>query len=439
MFLCIAALPLVINACEPSEISSSEKTVPVDNVYAYSPLGTKIYTDSSPVFLQGNAMGGLIAQTPPTIDFGVAVIDPQKYSTDYGDWGNVVRGPDGKYYFGLGNHSGSTGGSNGALLMDYDPANKQPEILLFSKDLLGPDGEGKWHCRMDINPVNGDMYFIGFYNGNLISYNIYSHAAKNMGIPSSGDGWQEGTWDYQRNRYYGIGNGHSGTNHGGGKVLVVDTLHQKTLFSGLPIDVATGKTFHWANRARLLDRTTGILYGSDQATHHLAKYDPASNTFSLMKSAISTDLRAWTNQKEADGSFWIFDKTGNVYKFYPERDKVQYMGKNWGNGVYTASIERSSDGKYLYYSVAAHAPFAATGGPIIQYNTQTQQKKAIAFLAAFYNKTYKYQMTKIFGEALAPDNRTLFVVSNGNFVNGARYPSVLSISIPASERGEKQQ
>jgi hypothetical protein len=426
-FLCIASISFVMNACGSSEVPSGK-------IYTKLPLNTKIDTDTSPVFLQGNAMGGLIAQTPPTVDFGVAVIDSQKYSTDYGDWGNVVRGPDEKYYFGLGDHSGGTGGFDGALLMNYDLGKKQPEILLFSKDILGAGGEGKWHCRMDINPANGDTYFIGFYNGNLISYNIYSHVAKDMGRPSSGDGWQEGTWDYQRNRYYGVGNGNNGTNSGGGKVLVYDTLHQKTVFSGLPIDSATGKTFDWATRARLLDRTTGILYGSDQATHRLAKYDPATNTFSLMKSTISADLRAWTNQKEADGSFWIFDKTGNVYKFYPEQDKVEYLGKNWGDGVYTASIARSSDGKYLYYSVADNAPFADTGGPIIQYNTQTHQKKAIAFLASFYKNTYQYHMTKIYGEALTPDNGKLFVVSNGNFVKGARYPSVLTISIPASER-----
>ncbi len=453
--LCIATLSFVMNACGSPQVPlSSQPTTtptgngytypplntriytptPTGNGYTYPPLNTKIYTDTSPVFLQGNAMGGLIAQTPPTIDFGSAVIDAQKYSTDYGDWGNAVLGPDGKYYFGLGDHSSSTGGFNGALLMDYDPVKKQPEILLFSKDILGAGGEGKWHCRMDINPANGDMYFIGFYNGNLIYYNIYSHVAKNMGKPSPGDGWEEGTWDYQRNRYYGVGNGNSGTNSGGGKVLVYDTLNQKTIYSGLPIDSATGKTFHWATRARLLDRTTSILYGSDQATNRLAKYDPATNTFSLMKSTLSDNLRAWTNQKEADGSFWIFDKTGNVYKFYPEQDKVQYMGKNWGNGVYTASIERSSDGKYLYYSIANNAPFISAGGPIIQYNTQTNRKKAIAFLAPFYKNTYHYQMTKIYGVALAPDNGTLFAVSNGNFVDGARYPAVLTISIPASER-----
>ncbi len=381
-------------------------------------------------------MGGLIATTPPTIDFSVATIDPQKYSTEYGDWGNAVLGPDGKYYFGLGDHSSTVGGFDGAILMDYDPVKKQPEILLFSKDILGAGGEGKWHCRMDINPKNGDMYFIGFYNGDLIYYNIYSHIAKNMGKPSPGDGWEEGGWDYERNLYYGVGNGNSATNNGGGKVLVYDTRHQKTIFAGQPVDSLTGQPFNWSNRARLLDRSTGILYGSDQATHRLAKYDPRTNKFSLLNSTIGSDLRAWTNHKEG-GAFWIFDKTGDVYKFYPEQDKVVSMGKNWGNGVYTGAIDTSDDGKYLYYSISDSGQALANGVPIIQYNTETNQKKAIAFLSPFYANTHNFATNKIYGVALSRDGSSLFTVSNGNIVNGARYPAVYNISIPASERQAK--
>jgi len=430
ILFCIATLSLFINTSGAVWASP----IPAGKVYNYPPLNTTIYTDTSPAFLQGNAMGGSIAQTAPTIDFGVATIDPQTYSSDYGAWGNSVLGPDGKYYFGLGDHSAATGGFNGALLMDYDPRKNQLEIDLFSKDILGAGGEGKWHCRPEINPWTGDMYLIGFYNGNLIHYNIYSHFAQDMGQPSPGDGWQEGTWDYLRNLYYGVGNGNPTTNSGGGKVLVYDTLHQKTLYAGLPVDSLTGQTFNWSPRARLVDHTTGMFYGSDHATHRLAKYDPRTNTFTLMQSQIGSDLRAWTNRKGWDGSFWIFDSIGDVYKFYPEQDKVQYMGKNWANGVYTASIEESWDGKYLYYSVSDTSPFNQTGGPIIQLNTQTNQRKAIAFLASFYQTNHNYQLTKIYGVALAPDGRTLFASANGNFVGGARYPSILNISIPASER-----
>jgi hypothetical protein len=391
--------------------------------FTYAPLNIKMMTDDSIELLNGNPEGAEVAHVPPTIDFGVLDINPQKYGADYGSWGNVVRGPDGKYYFGLGDHSTATGGHDGALLMDYDPVKKQSEILLFSKDILGARGEGKWHCRMDINPANGDMYFIGFYNGNLMYYNIYSHQAKDLGKPSPGDGWPEGAWDWQRNRYYAVGNGKGG-------ILVYDIQTRKTIHTGLPVDSVTGKTFHWSSRARLIDRTTGNVYGSD-LDGHMTKYDPVTNTFTIMKSTLHGELRAWTNEKDADGSFWIFDTKGNMFKFYPEQDHVQYLGKNWGNGVYSASIERSLDGKYLYYSIAESSSALLAGSPIIRYNTQTNQKIAITFLSHFYIKKYNYTSNKIYGEALSFDGSSLFIVSNGNIMNGTRYPAIYNISLSA--------
>ena len=144
----------------------------VSPTFTYPPTNSKMVTDTSMGLLQGNPQGTKLAQTPPMIDFGLVDINPQRYGTEYGAWGNVVYGPDGKYYFGFGDHSSSQGGQDGSLLVSYDPATKKHEILLFSKDLFGPKGEGKWHGRPDINPSNGDMYLIGFYHGHVVHYNI---------------------------------------------------------------------------------------------------------------------------------------------------------------------------------------------------------------------------------------------------------------------------
>lgn len=394
--------------------------------FIYPPTNSKMVTDNSIGLLHGDPKGAQVVQTPPTIDFGLVDINPQRYGTEYGAWGNVVRGPDGKYYFGFGNHSSSQGGQDGSLLVSYDPATKKHEILLFSKDLFGPSGEGKWHGRPEINPRNGDMYLIGFYHGHVVYYNIYTKQAKDLGAPVPGSGWPEFSWDWRRERLYGVGDGT-------GSILVYDTKNKTVIHQGRPVDSVTGQAFRWDDRARLIDQTTGNVYGSDQ-NNHITKYDPTTNTFTIMKSTLPSTLRAWTNEKDADGSFWIFDRTGNVFKFYPEQDRLQPEGKNWANGVYTASIERSPDGHFLYYSVADNGPATATGLPIIQYNTQTNQKKAIAFLIPFYARTHNYQTTKIYGEALSADGSSLFVISNGNIVNGPRIPSMLDIHIPASER-----
>ncbi|HTK11660.1 MAG TPA: hypothetical protein VL485_31095 [Ktedonobacteraceae bacterium] len=387
---------------------------------------TRVFTDRSNAFLQGNTRGARLAHTPPVIDFGVVSIEAQKYGINYGAWGHVVRGPDGSYYFGFGNHSLATGGDNGALLASYAPATKRTSILLFSKDLFGLRGEGKWHGEPDIDPRNGNMYLIGFYNGQIVHYNIYTHQTKNLGAPVPGEGWPEHVWDWQRARLYGIGDAD-------GKVLVYDTAHEKVIHQGLPVDSQTGRTFSWDSRARLLDRTTGDLYGTDAATHHLTRYDPTTNTFTIMHAALASRLRAWTDQKEANGSFWIFDDRGGIYKFYPAQDRAIYLRKNWGTtGWYTTFLERSPDGHYLYYSLSDTA--ISQGLPILQYDTRTNTVKVLAFLSDYYARHYHYQANKICGGALSADGQSLFVISNGNMVNGPRLPSLFHIHIPSLER-----
>ncbi|GHO95657.1 hypothetical protein KSF_057050 [Reticulibacter mediterranei] len=78
-------------------------------IFMYPSTPVNMVTTNAMDLLEGNALGASIAHTPPTIDFGRFDIDPQRYGTDYGAWGNVVRGPDGKYYFGFGDHSTAQG------------------------------------------------------------------------------------------------------------------------------------------------------------------------------------------------------------------------------------------------------------------------------------------------------------------------------------------
>ncbi|GAC1662185.1 MAG: hypothetical protein PVS3B1_37770 [Ktedonobacteraceae bacterium] len=207
------------------------------------------------------------------------------------------------------------------------------------------------------------------------------------------------------------------------------------IHQGQPVDANSGQPIVWGTRVRLLDRQTGNLYGTDTA-YHLVKYDVATNKFTLMKSLLQSDLRAWTSQKDASGAFWVFDAKGNVYKFYPEQDRIEYQGKNWGdNGWYVTFIEQSANGRYLYYSLSATAGSAISQGlPVIQYDTQTKQRKVLAFLADYYLQAHQYQGTKIYGGALSADGNALFLISNGNLTNGTRIPSLLNIHIPDSEK-----
>lgn len=401
-------------------------TPAADPTFTYPAVPSEIAQDQSASLLQGNTQGASVAQTAPAIDFGVVDIDAQKYGTEYGHWANVVRGPDGKYYFGLGNHSTAEGGQDGSLLVSYDPTTKKYEILLYAKDVFGDEGEGKWHGRPEINPETGDMYLVGFYNGHIVHYNIYTRQVEDLGAPVAGSGWPEHTWDWQREKLYGVGDEK-------GSLLVYDTKNRQVIHQGRPTDTTTGKAFDWDTRARLLDHETGNLYGSD-ASNQLVKYNAEDNTFTILKSKLSSKLRAWSEKKEADGSFWIFDDKGSVYKFYPEQDRVEYKGKNWGSdGWYVSSLERSPDGNFLYYSLASSSS-AKQGLPILQYDTRTNKVKVLAFLTDYYADKHGYEVTKIYGGALSEDGKSYFVVSNGNTTDGTRLPSTFDIHIPDSEQ-----
>jgi hypothetical protein len=389
-----------------------------------------MFTDSSPKVLAGDPKGASIAVTAPTIDFGVFDVDPNRYSTDYGAWGNVVLGPDGKYYFGFGDHAtDDRGGHDGAILGSYDPATKRHEILMYSKDLFGPSGEGKFHGRPDIDPATGDMYLVGFYNGHVVHYNIYSRHGEDLGAPVPGTGWPEHTWDWKRNRLFAVG-------PQDGAVLVYDTARHTVIHSGVPVDSATGDRLHWNSRARLLDRESGNLYGTEDGTNRLIEYNAATGRFSRMGASLAAPMRAWTNVAEPDGAFWMFDTKGQIYRFLPGQDRVVAQGKNWGTaGWYVTSIARSSDGHYLYYSLSEDKVLPTSQGqPILQYDTRTNRLKVLAFLSPYYKQTDGYATSKIYGVALNSDGSALFAIANGNVQDGTRLPSMFNIHIPESER-----
>jgi hypothetical protein len=73
----------------------------------------------------------------------------------------------------------------------------------------------------------------------------------------------------------------------------------------------------------------------------------------------------------------------------------------------------------------------ADGTPVIQYDTKTNTRKVLCFLADFYGKKYKYIPDGTFSTALSPDGETLYVTWNEKgWINCA----MTAIHIPESER-----
>lgn len=175
-------------------------------------------TDNSAAFLQGDAGDAAIANAAPTIDFGI--VDLGFAGNEFTHWCNVILGPDGRYYFTVGNHDPE----GIVMLIAYDSGTKTDHVCIDSRNITGVT-DGKWHGRPVINPNNGDMYLVGFYNGDIVYYNIYSKQTEHLGQPVPGRGFEEHIWDWQRNRLYGLGSA-------GGRYLYYSLANTS---SGMPV------------------------------------------------------------------------------------------------------------------------------------------------------------------------------------------------------------
>lgn len=408
-----------------------------------------------------------IAKTPPAIDFGIVQgLDPEflseisnaRSSGNYGAWGDVTKGPDGCFYFAIGNHMSYDGGN--AYVVRYDPAAKSQSIVVNAKDLIGwgPDdyADGKLHGDLDIAP-NGDMWALTFFGpapkerdwnttyrgSSLIRHNVFSGETANLGIPFEGDSWPYHSWDWQRGLLFAVGNR--------GNVLVYDTTARRMLYGGAPPE-----NIRWYFRAILLDRDTGVIYttdATDSAEHsnQFVKYVRRNNQFRRMNARVPASpvtgearpLRAHTERKDADGAFWCFDQSGTFFKFYPAEDRTELIGVNWGrSGKYATNISVSPKGRYLYYLPGADRRAYEYGTPVVQYDTRTNRKKVIAFLHDHYLDKYGYVALGTYGLELDAAGESLFFFMDGRFTTrdkvrtGVRRPSMFHVHIPASERIE---
>lgn len=410
-----------------------------------------------------------VAEEPPSIDFAIIQVEPE-YLTGgiYGGWGECTLGPDAKFYFVTGNHK-SYGGAT-AFLSRYDPRSKTHENVLSSQKVCGwtdeQFGDGKIHGTPDVAP-NGDMWMLTFYGpypkyadwgknyfgGSLIHHNIRSGKSECLGRPVADDSWPLHTWDWKRNRLYGVGEygtvlgqgnkefvwrGYNANDYG--KVLVYDTKSRKVLHGDLAM--VDGAPEHWFRRSLVLDRATGNLYGCQAgAPYHLLKYDPGADRFTRMQSTFRGPLNCATQRKDRQGVLWAADEMGNFYKLWPDQDKIEWLGMTWDKGESLHSLRLSPGERYVYYIAGANQVGQKNGFPLVQYDTRTGRKKVLAFLFDYFFEKYGYGMLCCYGIELSKDGSSVFAYINGTFVperKMTRYgrPSIVHIHIPASERGE---
>jgi len=97
----------------------------------------------------------------------------------------------------------------------------------------------------------------------------------------------------------------------------------------------------------------------------------------------------------------------------------------------------SEDEKYIYYVPNLRQEYSYYQ-PVMQFNTETQTRKVIAFIADYYFDKYGFYNGGAHGLALSQDGSTLVINFNGAFkprvIPFYGNPALMVVRIPESER-----
>ena len=429
-----------------------------------------------------------VAQEPPEVEFAVVPVEPlflgespvaskSEISNEAGPWSNWSQAAydvrTGKFYSSVGDH-----GKYDAhiYIVEYDPAAKRVRCLPETNKVLGRTrqqfGEGKIHGWLDFykskhldrehlwfctywakypEPDEED-YATGYDGGHIMSCDVITGDIVDYGVPLRRASWPYHRMDTKRGIVYAVGMFR--------EFLAWDANEQRTLWAGyLPPGMG------WWERAILIDEETGMVYTSnahpDDPDMHMIKYDPFKNRFSRLDCCMPittaatsgkggpqgkpSHMRAQTAHRGPDGLFYGVTYSGQLFSFDPVKEEIVDKGLNWcGDQRYTASMARSPGGRYIYYLPGAHGHGYSDGSPLIQYDTQTDSKKVLAFFLPYYYEKYGYTPGGTFSIVLDDKGEKLFILWNGAFAEHSGemvgdtfgHCSIMLVSIPESERPE---
>lgn len=430
----------------------------------------------------------VVAGEPPEVEFAIVPVEPlflgtspvpskSDRSNEPGPWSCWCQANydtrTGKFYSAVGDH----GKYNAHIyLVEYDSAARRITCLPEINKVLGRTeaqfSEGKIHGWLDFyrsaqldtphlwfctywakypEPDRED-YATGYDGGHIMSYDVLSGDIVDYGVPLVRASWPYHRVDTDRGMMYAVGMF--------GEFLAWDINLQQTRYAGyLPPGMG------WWERAIMIDDKTGMVYTTNRdasdTERHFIRYDPVKNRFFKLDCHMPVEtrasnrgqreggyspLRAQTRTRGPDGLFWCVTIGGRLFTFNPETEEITDRGYNWpGEQRYTASMDRSPGGRYVYYLPGAHGRGYLDGSPVVQYDTGNGTKKVLAFLFPYYFEQYGYTPGGTFSIKLSDDGGKLFILFNGSFVeqgeDGAEGDifgqcSAMVVNIPASERVE---
>ena len=186
-----------------------------------------------------------VAREVPEVDFApVRGLYPEFFPEDnkglWSQWGEVTKGPNGRFYMASGDHRCKDGH---VYITEYDPEAREQRIVVNVGKVCGwTSGEyvdGKIHGRMDVlpdgtlvaatwlgSPIREEWLDHGYVNGGrLLTYNVNTGMTEYRGIPLLGDSWPYFSVDVQTGIMTAIG----AYQH----FMSYDVINRKLLLRGL--------------------------------------------------------------------------------------------------------------------------------------------------------------------------------------------------------------
>jgi hypothetical protein len=394
----------------------------------------------------------IVAKVPPTTKLRILpdmtpeyfTAEGLQYMAGWANWGYVTRSIDNRFYFSVGDHRGMGCQLN---IYEYCPARNILYRVVDVSKLLGWTDktytDGKIHGEMGIMPdgtlwacthygaiPDSTWYRNGFRGSWLLSYNIFTHEAKNWGNPMPISNLPCFKLDTQRGRLLATGSFET--------MLCWDAIEKKVRYAGCPPN-----GWVWWERSMLLDEATGKFWSVDQKDklRRFLSFDPEFNKFvrpevspPVGPYAKEPDLtRGHTEGPAMDGWYYWATWNGTLFKFKPEGPKgpeAVLLGTTWDKGRDTLQMALDPTGRYVYYYPKGDAP-------IVQYDVKTGKRKALCWLQDYIFTTYGYFMGEVYGMNISADGSFLVCCMNGEFSGkgGAfGHPALLVVEIPKEER-----
>ncbi len=406
--------------------------------------GGKIVTHTSDLFLvpPDSLKGGdfTIAATPPTIDF--AFYPEQTYpGNPWSVWGDNITVGD-KWYSAIGDHKWN------CFLYEYDSVSKNLRTVLnVQKFLKMPEGHytpAKVHSRIDMGS-DGWLYFSthrGSSKYTTDEYHFkgdwilrYHPESRRTEVVSHGPVGKESipvsVLDPERLIFYG------GTQQS--KLFFAYNLKKRQL-------LYKSAENEGPYRYMMFSKSTGYVYFLTKDYDSLRRYDPSTNTVTVVDAKIG--IRSATKETPQGYIYSVATRgDGRIYRFDVKTEEVKEIGNaaltgpGYKTRAYVTTIDADQTGTYLYYCAGnAHGHSDRGGTPIVQFNIKTGEKKVIAFLHPFFDQNHHYVPEGTFGSALSSTGDTLYITWMGRRTDKPVtrkvewYCAMTAIHIPASER-----